>query len=59
LIKGRFRVELPGQIITLSEQGDYVVFHGISHSWQAETHSTVLGVRWPSIPGYQTTVDRQ
>ena len=58
LIKGRFKVELPGQSVILSEPGDYVVFHGISHSWKAETHCIVLGIRWPSIPGYQTTANR-
>jgi hypothetical protein len=53
LISGRFRVELPGQSVLLSHQGDYVVFHGIGHSWHAEQDSVVLAVRWPSLPGYQ------
>jgi hypothetical protein len=52
LISGRFRVELPGRDVLLAKQGDYVVFHGIGHSWQAEEESVVLAVRWPSIPGY-------
>ena len=52
LISGRFRVELPGQDVLLARQGDYVVFHGIGHSWEAEEESVVLSVRWPSIPGY-------
>lgn len=53
LIKGRFRVELPGRSVLLSEQGDYVVWgHGVDHSWHAEEESVVLTVRWPSIPGY-------
>ena len=52
LISGRFRVELPERTVVLATQGDYVVFHGISHSWYAETDSVVLAVRWPSIPGY-------
>ena len=46
LISGRFRVELPAR------HGDYVVFHGIGHSWQAEEESVVISVRWPSVPGY-------
>jgi hypothetical protein len=54
LISGRFRVELPGQYVVLAQQGDYVVFHGISHSWEAETNCIVLGIRWPSVPGYQS-----
>jgi hypothetical protein len=52
LISGRFRVELPDRTVRLARQGDYVVFHGISHSWHAEEDSVVLAVRWPSIPGY-------
>jgi hypothetical protein len=53
LISGRFKVELPGQSVILAQQGDYILFHGVSHSWEAETDCVVLGVRWPSIPGYQ------
>jgi mannose-6-phosphate isomerase-like protein (cupin superfamily) len=52
LISGRFRVQLPGRDVLLAEQGDYVVFHGVDHSWEAEEESIVLAVRWPSIPGY-------
>jgi hypothetical protein len=52
LVSGRFRVELPGRSVLLAEQGDYVVFGGVDHSWHAEEDSVVLGVRWPSIPGY-------
>lgn len=52
LVSGRFRVELPGRRVLLAQQGDYVVFHGVSHSWHAEEASVVLAVRWPSIPGY-------
>jgi hypothetical protein len=52
LISGRFWVELPGRRVLLAQQGDYVVFHGVSHSWHAEEASVVLAVRWPSIPGY-------
>ncbi|GAA3674003.1 hypothetical protein GCM10022224_042910 [Nonomuraea antimicrobica] len=53
LIGGRFRVELPGRSVLLSEPGDYVVWgRGVDHSWRAEEASTVLTVRWPSVPGY-------
>jgi hypothetical protein len=52
LISGRFRVELPGRTVLLARQGDYVVFHGLGHSWHAEEESVVVTVRWPSIPGY-------
>ncbi len=52
LISGRFRVEFPGRSVLLAEQGDYVVFHGVNHSWHAEEASVVVAVRWPSVPGY-------
>jgi hypothetical protein len=52
LVSGRFRVEFPGRSVVLAEQGDYVVFDGVDHSWHAEEHSVVIGVRWPSVPGY-------
>ncbi len=52
LISGRFRVELPGRSVLLAQQGDYVVFHGVDHSWHAEEPSVVVAVRWPSVPGY-------
>jgi len=58
LISGRFRVSLPDRTVLLAEQGDYVVFHGISHSWHAEENSVVLTVRWPSIHGYAAPGDR-
>ena len=52
LISGRFRIELPDRQVVLAEQGDYVVFRGAGHSWEAEVDSVVLVVRWPSVPGY-------
>ena len=52
LISGRFRLELPGQVVLLSTPGDYVVFHGVSHSWHAEEASVVVTIRWPSVTGY-------
>jgi hypothetical protein len=45
-------VDLPGGSALLAEQGDYVVFRGVGHSWEAEDASVVVAVRWPSIPGY-------
>jgi hypothetical protein len=52
LVSGRFRIELPSRSVLLAEQGDYVVFNGVDHSWRAEEDSVILGVRWPSVPGY-------
>jgi len=59
LVSGRFRVDLPGRSVVLAQQGDYVVFHGLSHSWHAERASVVIAVRWPSIPGYATDERQQ
>ena len=54
LISGRFRLDFPGHSVTLAEQGAYVVWgKGVVHSWYAEEPSTVLTVRWPSVPGYR------
>ena len=52
LISGRFRIDLPDRSVVLARQGDYVVFHGVNHTWQAEEESVVVSVRWPSLPGY-------
>jgi hypothetical protein len=52
LISGRFHVELPDRSVLLARQGDYVVFHGLSHSWYAAEESVVVAIRWPSVPGY-------
>lgn len=52
LISGRFRLELPGRLVLLDTPGDYVVFHGVSHSWYAEEASVVVTIRWPSVAGY-------
>jgi len=52
LISGRFRIDLPDRSVVLAEQGDYVVFRGVNHTWQAEEESIVVSVRWPSLPGY-------
>ncbi len=52
LVSGRFRVDFPDRSVALANQGDYVVFQGISHSWMAEEESVIVGVRWPSVPGY-------
>ena len=46
--------------MVLAEQGDYIVFHGVNHTWQAEEASVVVSVRWPSLPGFDPAdQDRQ
>jgi hypothetical protein len=38
--------------VVRAEQGDYIVFHGVNHTWEAEEPSVVVSVRWPSLPGF-------
>ncbi|MDN0195489.1 signal peptidase I [Streptomyces sp. S.PNR 29] len=53
LVSGRFRLDFPGSSVVLRERGDYILWGpGVDHSWYAEEDSTVLTVRWPSVPGY-------
>ena len=52
LVSGRFRVDLRDRSVVLAKQGDYVVFRGLDHTWQAEEASVVVSVRWPSLPGF-------
>ena len=52
LVSGRFLVEFRDRDVLLADPGDYVVFDGVDHTWHAEEESVVLGVRWPSVPGY-------
>jgi quercetin dioxygenase-like cupin family protein len=51
LINGQFRLDLTSGSVTLARQGDYVLWGpGIDHSWEALSDSTVLTIRWPSLP---------
>lgn len=52
LVSGCFRIDFPGRSVLLAKPGDYVLFHGVSHTWHAEEDSIVVMVRWPSLPGY-------
>jgi hypothetical protein len=50
LVSGRFRLDLPEASHTLARPGDYIMWGaGLDHSWQAESDSVVITVRWPSI----------
>lgn len=59
LVRGCFRIDFPYRSVALREQGDYVVFDGVDHSWYAEEQSVIVGVRWPSVPGYAIPEDIQ
>lgn len=52
LVSGRFQIDLTGDGgAVLAEQGDYVVWGpGTDHTWRAREDSTVVTVRWPSLP---------
>jgi hypothetical protein len=58
LMSGRFRIDFPDQSVLLAEPGAYVVFDGVDHSWYAEDDSVIVGVRWPSVPGFAVADDR-
>ena len=51
-VSGRFRLNFPDRSVVLGQQGDYVVFANVDHSWYAEEESVIISIRWPSIPGY-------
>jgi hypothetical protein len=54
LIQGTLKLELhvdaTPQLVTLKEQGDYLIFGpDVVHSWEAIGHTIVLSVRFPSV----------
>src|SRR4051794_29495641 len=54
LIQGTLKLELhvdaTPQLVTLKEQGDYLIFGpDVVHSWEAVGHTIVLSVRFPSV----------
>lgn len=52
LIQGRFRVQFRDRDCVLAQPGDYVLWlPGVPHGWVAESDSTILTVRFPSISG--------
>lgn len=52
LISGKFRLQFPDREMLLANQGDYALWcPGVPHCWIAEEDSTILTVRWPSLPG--------
>lgn len=54
LISGKHRLEFRGSHVLLENQGDYVIWGpGVEHSWTALEKSTIMCVRWPSVPGDQ------
>ena len=60
LISGKFRLQFPDTEILLSREGDYALWcPGVAHCWLAEEHSTILTVRWPSVPGDSKVVSQK
>lgn len=55
LIAGKHRVEFAdGASVILQFPGDYVIWApGVAHSWTALEDSTMLCIRWPSLPNDQ------
>jgi quercetin dioxygenase-like cupin family protein len=51
MVQGSFRIDLTEATVTLTRQGDYVVWGpGIDHTWEALSDSVVVTIRWPSSP---------
>jgi len=51
LIEGRYRLDVSQGSALLTEPGDYVLWGpGVDHQWSAEHDSTIVTVRWPSVP---------
>lgn len=51
LINGRFKLLFPTQEVILTQPGDYALWlPGVAHTWFAEESSTVLSIRYPSLP---------
>ncbi|MBD1850494.1 signal peptidase I [Leptolyngbya sp. FACHB-711] len=51
LISGRFRLEFSERSVLLAQQGDYAMWlPGVEHWWEAEADTTILTVRFPSMP---------
>jgi quercetin dioxygenase-like cupin family protein len=49
LVQGEFRLSLTEGTVTMTRQGDYVMWGpGIDHMWEAIEDSVVVTVRWPS-----------
>ncbi len=58
LISGKFLLQFPDSEILLSCEGDYALWcPGVPHCWLAEDDSTILTVRWPSLPGDSKAVE--
>jgi quercetin dioxygenase-like cupin family protein len=54
IVSGSFRYQFRDKSITLSNQGDYVMWGpGVDHSWEAVTDCLVITIRWPSIADLQ------
>ncbi|HYB99183.1 MAG TPA: hypothetical protein VEC57_08590 [Candidatus Limnocylindrales bacterium] len=51
LVSGRFRIRFADGEVVLCEPGDYALWApGVAHHWVAEEESTIVTVRWPSVP---------
>jgi quercetin dioxygenase-like cupin family protein len=59
LIRGRFRFAFRGgHEVVLAREGDYVLWPaGIAHTWEAESETLLLTLRWPSAEGDAIDLD--
>jgi hypothetical protein len=60
LISGKHLLDFGNTSILLERPGDYAIWSaGVGHSWTSIMDSTVLTVRWPSIPKDQVPTDNR
>lgn len=51
LFKGSVQIIFPQEEHLLSEEGDYILWSaGILHQWKVLEDTSILTIRWPSIP---------
>jgi hypothetical protein len=52
VVSGSFTYQFRDKAITLSNQGDYVLWGpGVDHSWEAPSDCILITIRWPSTSG--------
>jgi len=52
LVSGKMEIYFKDETVRLEKEGDFVIFDkGVDHSWKVLEDSTILSVRWPSLPG--------
>jgi quercetin dioxygenase-like cupin family protein len=55
LVKGAMHIQFHDGTANLRRQGDYVMWPaGVAHRWRSIDDTTVITIRWPSLPPEDT-----